>query len=788
MLRNYLKVALRNLFRERSYALINILGLSVGLCVSLLILLWVQSETQMDRFYKDSDRTYRVLANVNSGESGISTWESVPYPMINYLKENYPDFEQVAGYNPTNKKQFKLGTETFLEDGIYATASFFEILPFPFLAGEVASAFNTLKAVTISEKLALKMFGADWKEKVMGQSLEINSEPGYIITGVFADPPDNSSLQFDFVLGLDALYANNNDNFPWGNFNDRLLLKLRENADIPALESKITAALHQNNEYTRNIQLVTQPYGRAYLHGRFEEGREAGGRILYVRLFTAAALFLLLIACVNFMNLATARASRRAKEVGVRKAVGAGKRSLISQFMLEAGLITVVSLLFALALGRLLLPYFQEITGKELVFQFDSPGFWALLLGVGVVTTILAGSYPAFFLSSFKITNVLKGRLAYHFAGNQLRRSLVVFQFALSALLIVGAYGVQQQVQFIKNKNLGLDKQNVMYFRTPPAVDEQMSTFREELLRVPGIEQLTFSSSNPLEVGSQTGDPSWEGMPAGSDQLFRVMSADHNFVSTMNIPLVKGRDFSAELRSDTVSYLINETAARVMKLEEPIGKKVEFWDMGGPIVGVVKDFHISSLYESIGPLIIVHRPQRTRLTMMRVDPAQTASVIASTESVFKRFGEGYPFRYDFLDARFFQRYESEQRTSQLARWFAIVALFVSCLGLLGLSAFTAELRTKEISIRKILGASVSNIVRMLSKDFIRLVGIALLIALPLSWYLLKQWLSGFAYHIDLTWSIFALAGGIAIAVALLTVSYQSFKAAVANPAESLRQE
>jgi ABC-type antimicrobial peptide transport system permease subunit len=788
MFRNYLKVAIRNLIRERSYSLINVMGLSVGLGVSLLILLWVQSELKIDGFHKDGQHIYRVMANVNTGESGIVTWQSTPYPLMDYLIQRYPDFEAVAAYDLTNKRQIEFDNVKFLEDGIYATSSFFDMLSFPMLEGEASTAQNKTNSITISEHLATKLFGKNWQGKAVGHPISLNGEKGYTITGVFASPPEHSSLQFDYVLSLEEKMANNKIEFPWGNFDSKILIKAREGLEKAEIESRLTAALRANNEFLEKTSAIVQPFSRGYLHGKFEEGKEAGGRIMYVRLFAAAAIFLLLIACMNFMNLATARASRRAREVGVRKAVGAGRSALISQFLFEAGLITTISLLFALALGSLALPYFQHISGKNLAFQFSSPFFWGLLAGIGAITTLLAGSYPAFFLSSFKITNILKGRLAYNFAGNHLRKLLVVIQFVLSALLIVGALGVQQQIDYIKNKHLGLDKQNVMYFRMPPGAQQKPDAFKAELTRIPGIEQLTFTSSNPLEVSSQTADPSWEGMPAGAEVLFNVMQADHQFLKTMNIPLAEGRNFSEILDKDTVTFLINETAAAAMKLEQPLGKKIEFWGMGGSIVGIVKNFHINSLYESIGPLIIIHAPENTDLAMLRINPALTSSVISEAGEVFSQFSAGYPFRYDFMDERFLQKYQSEQRTGQLSRWFAIVALFVSCLGLLGLTAFTAELRQKEISIRKILGATSTNVVALLSRDFIRLVGLALMIALPLGWYLLRKWLSDFEYHINLSWDIFALAGGIAIAIAMLTVSLQSLKAVRANPADSLKQE
>lgn len=787
MLNNYLKTALRYLLRYKAYSLINILGLSVGLAVSLLILLWVQDEKQMDQFHAEGARLFRLLSNIPSGDGSLDTWERAPYPLLEYLPANYPEIEDIAAFDPTNKKNFVLEGKAYLEDGLYASEGFFRLFSFPLLEGGPEGIFSAPNSAAVSEELAAKLFGNSWRGQAIGKTVDINGEP-YKVAGVFANVPRRSSIGFDFVLDIRELHQNDANGFPWGNFDSQIAIKAREGVSAEALSRKIADAVARNNEYASGVGLFLQPFGRKYLHGQFENGQEAGGRIEYVRLFGLAAIFLLVIASINFMNLATARASRRAKEVGVRKTVGAGKEALVAQFMAEAAVITTISIAAALLLGELLLPYFHEASGKGLAFSYSSPAFWALVLGIGAGTAILAGSYPAFFLSSFRVANVFKGQLSQHFGGASLRKVLVVFQFFLSALLVAGALAVQLQVSFIKTKHLGLDKDNVLYFRSPPGAEGKLEAFRSELLGIPGIEELTFTSSDPLAVGAQTGDPKWEGMAPGGGLLFRVLITDHNFLETMRIPLAAGRNFSSLHHADSVSYLINETAARAMNLQDPIGKRLEFWGTGGPVVGVVKDFHINSLHEAIGPLIIAHSPENTGLAMLRIDPKRTEAVIGGARGVFEKFSEGSPFRYDFLDERYMQMYQAEQRTGALSGWFAAVAMFISCLGLLGLSAFIAEQKTKEIGIRKILGASVASIVAMLSRDFLRLVLASLAIALPLSWYLVNNWLGKFAYHAKLSWWVFALAGVVSIALALLTVGLQSLKAALANPVDSLHSE
>ena len=787
MLTNYLKMALRNLLRQRGYSLINILGLSVGLTVSLLILLWVQDELKIDRFHAGGDRLYRILANL-PGETGVSTWETTPYPLLDYLPENYPEIEDIGAYDPTNQKEFKVDDRGYLADGIFATAGFFRLLSFPVLEGDGADLFAQPNSVAISSGLAGKLFGNGWQGKAVGKSVTINGRPDYRISGVFADVPAHSSLDFDFVLSLDEQHPPDMNGFPWGNFDSRILLKVGKEADAAVLADKMKKAVSENNEYAEDLDLILQPFERMYLHGAFENGREAGGRIEYVRLFGLAAAFLMLIACINFMNLATARASRRAKEVGVRKTVGAGRGALVAQFLLEAALVSAISLTLAVVLSRSLLPFFQELSGKELAIDLSSWELWGLIAVVGLLTALVAGSYPAFFLSSFRIANVIKGDRSSQFGGSQLRRGLVVFQFALSTLLVVSALVVRSQVDFIKSKHLGLNKENVLYFRTPPGASEDLETFRTELLRIPGVQRVTYADANPLSIGSQTGDPKWEGMAPDDGLLFHVMIADEYFLQTMEIPLADGRDFSPLLSIDSMSFLINETAARAMKLDDPLGRRLEFWGVSGQIVGVVKDFHLSSLHTSISPLIIANMPSETGMSLLRIEPGRTDEVLAATRKLFGAFAQGHPFRYDFLDDRYLEMYRSEQRTSALSKWFALVALFISCLGLLGLSAFIAEQKTKEIGIRKVLGASVFQITAMLSREFLKLVLLSLFIALPLGWYLMDRWLEDFAYRVNVPWWAFVLAGSLALTLAIFTVSFQSIKAALTDPVKSLKRE
>ncbi|MEM6632518.1 MAG: ABC transporter permease [Bacteroidota bacterium] len=789
MFQHYCKTAIRNLAHHRGYTFINILGLSIGLMVSLIILLWVREEQEVDQFHQEGDRIYRTLSNIPNGEAGLLTWETAPYPLIEFLSETYPGVEEVGAYDPAMKMQFEKDDKSILADGIYANAGFFQILTFPLLKGEIATAFKDPNSVLISESLAEKLLGPEWNRwRTTGQSLQINGSSTYRLAGVFSDPPTSSSLQFDFVLNLKRLHPNDEDSYPWGNFDTHILLKLAESIDPISFASSIRDAISINNAYTDDTHLIIQPYSRKYLYGKFENGKEAGGKISYVRLFSVAAIFLLLIACINFMNLTTARASRRSKEVGIRKTNGAYRSSLIWQFLFESFLLTFISLGIAVQLAEGILPYFRELTGKPITLNLLNPMLWGILATIGVCTALVAGSYPAFFLSSFRIAHVLKGKLTHRLGNGNIRKGLVVFQFVVSALLVVGALVVQQQVTYLSSKDVGLNRDNVLFFRLPQGARDKQQTLQNELRRIPGVRALTFANQNPLEVGGQTGDPQWEGMGPDDRLLFNVLISDHQFLDVMEIPVVSGRNFSQKLRLDSTSFLINETAAKAMKLDEPLGKNLEFWGNKGPIVGIVKDFHTRSLHRAIGPLIIRNGLSFTNRAFLRIDPQQTEEILAAVEALHLQHSYGEPFRYDFLEDRYLQKYKGEQRTNALAKAFALIGLFISCLGLLGLSTFVAEQRTKEIGIRKILGASIYQIVSLLSRDFLKLVLLALVLSLPMAYLLMNWWLEDFAYRIHIGWEIFALTVLMAVGIALATVGLQSLRAAISNPIDSLRSE
>lgn len=792
MLRNYLKIAFRSFRRQKGIAFINLAGLALGLVAALFILLWVQDELSYDNFHQEKDRIYQVMNNISPSEGKIDTWDGSPEPYGKVLKSEIPEIESVS-YHIGWGHVFSFDNRLFQESGYFATADFFDVFTFPFLAGDIETALAEPNSMVISEELAEKYFGSNWHRegRTIGKSIRLDDEMEVQVTGVFATPPTNSSLQFNYIRPMEDLFKQ----FPnwrdhWGNYMFSLFVKLGKNVEPEAVNDKLVEAIKRNTKGSHPAGMFLHPLTDKYLYSKFENGKVAGGRIEYVRIFFAAALFILLIACINYMNLATARASRRSREVGVRKVVGAARSSLMGQFMTESVVTTLLAAVIALGISQLFLGNFNTLTGKTLLVDFTSGQFWMTSLGIVLLVGVLAGSYPAFMLSSFKIIHTLKGKISGQLGDANLRRGLVVLQFTLSILLIMGAVVVRNQVSFIKNKNLGLDKNNVLTFEIPWDQVEKFEVYKEKLLNQTAVAEISMVSENPLQIGAGTGDPTWEGMQESQRAIFKVITTDDQFLNTMKIPLVKGKGFEKGMSVDTLNfnYIINEEAARLMGFEDPLNKQLQFWGYKGRIIGVVKDFHFATLHSPIRPLIIRYEPEEASGILLRPAPGRTEEALASAEAAFKEFSPNKPFQYEFLDQNYEKMYRGETTTGKLADLFALIAIIISCLGLLGLAAFTAEQRTKEIGIRKVLGASVGHLLLLLNREFGRLILLAFIIAVPTAWYLLNKWLEQFAYHVNIGWSAIALSGGIILLAAILTVSFHSIRTATSNPVDSLRYE
>ena len=789
MLQNNLKIAWRNLLKYKFFSLVNISGLTLGLAFSLLILLWVRDEMSYDQFHEDSDRIFQSFFNTPTAQGKIETSENGPYPLYTAYRDQIPGVDQTAIVEFSQKRTLKVGDRTFQASGRMGSYSLFRIFSFPMVEGKLPDLEADPKTMVLSESLARRLFGTDWRGNVIGETINVDNATDLTVTGVFADIPRNSTIQFDYLVNFDLKIEAQPWLEKWGNWNFQVYVKSTTGANPEEIADKMLAIYRETEAFEDGETVMLLPFADRYLHSKFIDGMPSGGRIEYVRIFLFAGLFLLVIACINFINLSTARSSRRAREVGIRKVVGANRGGLVRQFLSEAGLITVLSMGCAVLIAHLLLPKVNLITGKSLSLNYHEPGFWGVLTAIAFVTTLFAGSYPAFVMSTFRVSRVLKGQLTAEVKDVHFRKGLVVLQFVLSVLLVFATLTIQQQMHYLKNRNLGLDRENIIYLGMGRHLLEKYAAFKEELLRQPGIATIVRTSHVPVDVQSSTSDLKWEGKASDNHQMFKLLFTDHeDFIDVFGIEMAQGRFYREDMVTDSNALVINEATARAMGVENPIGMEVDFWFGKARVIGVTRDFHINSLYEDIEPLIIAKYPGNTWSMFLRTEPGKTREALGGLQRVHKGLFPDHTLEYQFLDERYAAMYRSEIQMGKLANYFALIAIFISCLGLLGLITFTVEEKTKEIGIRKVLGASVASIVTLLSRDFLTLVIVALLIALPVSWYLAGQWLAKFAYRIDIGWWVFVQAALAAVVLALVTVGLRAMGAARSNPVDCLRSE
>ncbi len=794
MLRHYFKTTLRSMRRHKAYASINILGLAVGLAASFLILLWVNDELAFDRFDGDDGQIYRVMRTARHGEGQVYTSPSVTAKLDEVLDEDYPEITNAALFSWQQKLVFSRGDRTFRESGNHAGRDYFQIFAFPFLAGDRGSALQNPDAVVLTLSMARKFFPEGFSDDVsyaasaasiLGQTIRLEDRLDVTVTAVMEDLPAQSSVQYNFLLPAGEYTQRNSWTDQWSNNGMRLYVKLQAGTNAELVSAKIANVIKEHEEDSVS-ELFLQPYRDIYLRSDFENGVLVGGRIEYVQILALVGIFILLLASINFMNLTTARSTQRALEIGIRKSFGSSQRSLAGLFLGEAILTALVALGFAAVAVWLLLPSFNALAGKQMTLA--DPASWAQFAALTVLTGLVAGAYPAIYLSRVRITRVLRSGDLHASAGSGLRKSLVVFQFAVSIALIVCTFTVYSQLDYIRTKNLGVDKENVVFSELVGGASEQFETFRSELLQYPSITSVTSGSENPLEVNTSTDGVEWDGKSADDRTLFSLIRASIDYVETMRMEVLDGRSFSPAFVTDTNNVVINEAAARAIGLDNPVGQRLAVWGRDGQIVGVVKDFHMASMYDAIQPLIFRLEPEDNGILFLRTAAGQTEDALAAFEEVFTKFSPAFPFEYQFLDDNYESTYRSEFVIGTLASYFAGLALFVACLGLFGLAAFTAERRTKEIGIRKVLGASATQVALLLSKDFAKLVIIAFVVSAPVAYYLMTDWLNGFTFHTQLGVGMFVVAAVSVFVVAYATVGYQSFRAALANPVDSLRSE
>jgi putative ABC transport system permease protein len=788
MYRNYLKVSLRNLAKNKAFSFINISGLSLGLTCSILTALWVHNEYRMDAFHEDADRLYAVTSTYHFGTEVNGSY-GTPGLLADELKKMLPEVEYATGQvSWSGWHSFSAGDKKTKLPGNFGSGDFFKMFSHPLVAGNKEMALPNSQSIAISRKMATILFGSP--ELAIGQGVRHNNERDLKVTAVFEDMSNLSSEKFEFILHWDLFLEKNPWLKDWHNTGPGVFIKLREKADANALASKIQHFVKKyDTQYTTgdHLELALQPYTDKYLHSHFENGKISGGRIEYVRLFEAVALFILVIACINFMNLSTARSVTRAKEIGVRKVIGAVKASLMKQFYIEALLFTTISVLIALLLLKLFLPQFNFITGKSIPTPFTNGAFWAGIATLTLVTGLISGSYPALLLSSFKPIAILKNNIRVRSSG-AFRKGLVVFQFSLSMIFIIAMIVTSRQLNFIQNKNIGYEKTNLIYLPITGTMTQGYNSFKNEALKVSGVSDVSFITQRPMEIDNSTNDVKWEGKSPDDKVKFTQAAVGYDFIRTMQSQLLLGRDFSEEF-SDSASYIINETALKAIGYKGPIGMPLSLWGIEGQIIGVMKDFHFNSLYVPINPLVLRLKKKRPNGYMLiRTEAGQTATALAGLETLHDRLNPEFVFAHQFADEEYGAMYASEGVIKELSKYVATFAIFISCLGLLGLVIFTSEQRTKEVGIRKVLGASVPQIVGVLSKDFLALVILSSLIASPVAYYLMNDWLNAFEYRIGIQWWFFALASGGALVIALLTISFQSVKTATENPVKSLRSE
>jgi putative ABC transport system permease protein len=789
MWKNYLLVAIRNAKRNKVFTFINIMGLALGMACSLLILLWIRDERSIDNFHVNNARLFGVYER-QYYDNKVNTGFSTPGLTAEEMKKVFPEIEYSSGFAWNDLATFQVNDKIIKEDGNHASGDFFKMFSYKLLQGNAKTALSTVASIAISHKMANDFFGSP--AQAIGKSVRFQNAKDYQVTAVFENLPANSSIKFDYLLNWESFLEENDWAKNWGNNGPRTFIMLRADANPVAFEKKIIRFLNNYNKEQNaafRIELGIQHFGAMYLHSQFKEGRIEGGRIEYVRLFSIIAAFILLIACINFMNLTTARSVKRAKEIGIRKVAGALRSSLIRQFIGEAISVALISATLALLLVALLLPAFNHLTRKEIILPLSDRSAWLSMLGLTLLTGIVSGSYPALLLSSFKPVKILKGTLKYGTQTAFFRKGLVVFQFVLSIVLIIGTIIISQQVNYVRTTNLGYDRENLVYIPLEGDLTGKYTVFKEQASRLPGVKLITRMTQTPTEISNSTGGVEWEGKDPNVQPEFTQASVGYDFVKTLNLTVLQGRDFSKDFPTDSVAYILNEAALKKMSYKEPIGKPLTFWQHKGTILAIVKDFHFASLHQPIQPLILrLKEDEGWGSALVRTEPGKTKEALAGLASLCKQLNPKFPFTYSFSDEEYQKLYTSEQVVNKLSDYFAFLAIFISCLGLLGLAIFTAEQRIKEIGIRKVLGAGMGSLFFLLSKEFLVLILIAFLIATPLGWWAMHAWLQNFAYQINIGWWIFLLAGLLAIVIALLTVSFQAIKAAVANPVKSLRSE
>lgn len=792
MLQTYFRLAWRNLLKDRQFTLLNLLGLSTGLACSLLLCLWIFDELKVDKYNEKDSQLYQVMTNNNS-DHGIKTGTYTPGLLGKTLKEEIPEIEYSVSILPASwfphEGVLTSGDKHIKATGQYVGKDYFNVFTCPYIEGDQRRLFTDNHQIAISEELANKLFHTT--QNLIGRRLQWDLDAfggDFVISGIFKNLPSNATQQFDCLLNYGLVLEKRPELNTWSNADPCTYVIVKPHTRVDLLNNKLKAFLQTKHKDANSALFLTR-YSDRYLYGKYENGVQAGGRITYVRLFSIVAVVILLIACINFMNLSTAKAARRMKEVGIKKVVGALRRDLIFQYLGESIMMSFLSMIVALFMIMALLPVFNKITGKQLLLNIDA-GLVLTTLVIVLSTGLLAGSYPAFYLSRFRPASVLKGQLSTSVGELWIRKGLVVLQFTLSVAFIIGVLVVYKQISYIQSKDLGYNRQELVHFEIPFDISEKSlkdaAAFLDEVRTLPGVVSASSYYHNLTGQHGNIGGFQWPGKDPAKDIDFNNLEMGYGFIKTTGIQLAEGRDFSDnDLAHNEIIF--NQAAIDAMGLKDPVGKTVKFWDQQRTIVGVVKNFHFESLYESVKPCFFQVYPVMPNI-LIRLQPGNEKATLERIRQTYTRFTNNTPFDYKFLDEDYQAQYASETRIGILSRYFAGLAIIVSCLGLFGLASFAAQKRRKEIGIRKVVGASVRQVVMLLSTDFLKLVLIAVCIAFPLSWWAMEKWLDSFAYRASIGAGIFLAAASAIFLITLPAICFQSVRAALANPTESLRTE
>ena len=795
MFKNLFTIALRNVRKDKTYSAINILGLTIGITCSVFLLLYILNELSYDRYHKNADNIYRVVSNIKEPDNAF-TWAVAQIPLSDELRENYPEVKNVVRFFGLGRTLYKNGETEFYEDDFFlGDSTTFDMFDYTFLYGDPNTALDEPKSIVLTQKIAIKYFG---REDVIGQTLQNQGGDVYTVTGVIENVPLNSHFIFDALISRNTMPGYSGS---WGNFGVYTYLQLPAGYDLVKMDSSLAKVIKEKvdpifEQYGITIRYELQRITDIHLHSKIQDEAEAGGDISYIYIFGAVAVFMIIIACINYMNLATARSANRAKEVGIRKVMGSQRGMLMWQFITESLMIALIALVVSLVLIYGLLPFFNDLGNKQLPYSYvTQPIVLFSLIGVVVFVGIVGGSYPAFYLSGFNPAAVLKGKVSSKGGNAFVRKFLVVLQFAISIFMLISTLVVYDQLQYMREKDLGFSREQIIRISLPgDELVNKSNVLAERMRQTPGVQIAGTSSSSPgfgigknlIQVEDNEGKLSERGV-----DWYR---ADFDFVKTLGMTIVEGRDFSRDISSDTTyAVLVNEAMVKRMSWENPIGKKFVFG--GGDnvrekrVVGVVKDYHQNSLYDAIEPLMIMFNNKNSFL-FVKTGQGDVRESIASIEKTWNEVNPGYPMEYVFLDQDFNSQYKSDEKRSQIFTAFSFLTIAISCLGLLGLAAFTMEQRYKEIGIRKVIGATVSGLMVLVSKEFFILVGISMVLAFPAAWYVTDSWLQNFAYRIVLEeeWITFVVSALMAFAITFLTVGYHIIRAASANPVSALRDE